>query len=257
MKIAVCVKHSYDVEQLKYDPKTREPLLSEAPKKMGEVDRRALEEALRLKEKLGASVSVFTAGDQSGEDSIRLAYAMGADEGHLVLFRRPDTVDSTVIAEALARAIKRAGPFDLILTGFESTDSSSRLVPAKLSAALNMSFLPNVKSLSIEGNRLLADCETEDAVYKCRTEMPAVVAVSLSINEPRTPTLSMILKASKRPINKLSASDLGLEEKTLDILKVELPEIRRKRIILEASDERKISETVEKLIEALRSEGAL
>lgn len=45
---------------------------------------------------------------------------MGADEGHLVLFRRPDTVDSTVIAEALARAIKRAGPLDLILTGFES-----------------------------------------------------------------------------------------------------------------------------------------
>jgi len=254
--IVVCVKHSYDVQQLKFDPTTRQPMLSEAPKRMSDMDRRAVEEAVRIKEKYGGRVIVVTVGKDDAVDSIKLAYAMGADEGYLLFDSSADQLDTTTVAKALSEAIKRIGNYDLVLCGSASTDGYSWQVPSKLATFLGIPIAVSVRSLEFRGDHVVVECDFEDAIYKYKLGLPAVVAVTLDINEPRSPTLSAILRASRRPITTWNVEDLGVKTVGgLKVVEVKVPEVKRRRVILDATDERKIPEVVQKLVEELRREG--
>lgn len=255
--IIVCVKHSYDVQQLRYDKVNKQFLLAETPRKMGEVDRRALEEALRIKEKYGGKVIALTVGDPDSVDTIRQAYAMGADEGYAVIDKDYGNLDTNSVAMILSYAVRKIGNFDLILCGSESTDGYSRQVPSKLAVYLGLPIVNFVKEVKIEGDYVIALSDYEDGLYRYRVRMPTVIAVTLDINEPRTPTPSAILRASRKPITQWTLKDLGIDglKSRFRVINTYVPETPRKHVILDASTDDKIPDVVQKLVDALRQEG--
>ena len=257
MNIIVCVKYSYDVQQIKFDPKTREPMLAAAPKKIGDMDRRALEEAIRIKEKMGGTVRVLSIGPPRTEDVAKEAYAMGADEVIVVSDEKLKSDDPNVSAKVLAELIKKYD-YDIILCGAASTDGYNWQVAGKIAAILDLPFLPNTVSMEIADGSVVAECDLDDAVYKYKATLPAVVSVSLEINEPRIPTLSAILKASRKQYTKVDLSELGVDvAPEISVSKISVPEVVRKRIVMDASEPEKIEEAVTKLLDELKKEGVL
>jgi electron transfer flavoprotein beta subunit len=257
MDIIVCIKQAYDVQQLKFDPKTGEPMLAAAPRKMSDMDRRALEEALRIKESAGGTVKTITVGPPETRDVVKEIYAMGADEAFVVADMNLDKADSGVTAKLIVETVKKIGNFDLILAGAASTDEYSWQVPAKVAAMLNLPFFPNAISLSIDGD-LVAECDLGDAVYQFKSPLPAVVSVSLEINEPRIPTLSAILKASRKQFTDFRIEDLGVDAiSELELRKVMMPKVERKNVIVDATDPSKMEAELRKILDELRKENVL
>ena len=260
--IIVCVKHSYDVQQLRYDPSTRKFMLAGSPKKMSDMDRRAVEEAIRIKEKHGGKVIALTVGNEDSIDTIRLAYAMGADEGYAVIIKDKDyesELDTNNIAYILAQAIKKIGNFDLILCGAASTDGYSKQVPPKLAVYLGLPFINFVRELRIEGNYAIGTSDYEDGLYTFKAPLPAVVAVTLDINEPRNPTPMAIIRASRKPVNTWTLKDLNIDNiaSSIEVIDTYVPEVKRKHVIIDASTDDKIDKAVQELIDALRKEGVI
>jgi len=258
MDIVVCVKQSYDVQQLKFDPSTGEPMLAGAPKKMSDMDKRALEEALRIKEVNGGRVVAVTAGGSDVREVVKEIYAMGADEVYAVMDDALKDADTTSVAKVLAAAIQKVGNYDLILCGAASTDGYSWQVPAKIAASLNLPYLPNAASLKVEDGKVVTESDLGDAVYVYSSALPAVVSVMLEINEPRIPKLSAILKASRKPFNQLSLSELGVAvDAKMEVLSARMPKVARKNVVFDASDAAKVDEAVAKLVEELHRENLI
>ncbi|ADC65833.1 Electron transfer flavoprotein alpha/beta-subunit [Ferroglobus placidus DSM 10642] len=255
MNVAVCVKYAVDAQQVKFDPKTGEPLLATAPRKISDMDRRAIEEALRLKEKLGGKVVAFSVGDSGVKNAVKEIYAMGVDEVHIVADDKLKNVDTTTTAKILSELIKKVGSFDLILCGAASTDGYSWLVPGKIASFLELSFIPNAVALSVENGKVAVESDMGDGIYKFESSLPAVVSVLLEINEPRIPKLSDILKASKKKAEFHSLEDFEVEFVDSGVEEIRMPKVERKRVIFEVKDN--IDEVVEKLLAELKKEGVL
>ncbi|RLI82158.1 electron transfer flavoprotein subunit beta [Archaeoglobales archaeon] len=257
MDIIVCIKQSYDVQQLKFDPKTGEPMLAGAPRKMSDMDRRALEEALKIKENLGGTVKTVTVGPPESRDVVKEIYAMGADEAFVVTDLKLDKADPDLTAKIIVETIKKIGNFDLILAGAASTDDYSWQIPAKVAALLDLPFFPNAVSMTVDGG-LVVESDLGDAIYKYKAPLPSVVSVSLEINEPRIPTLSAILKASRKQFTDFYLQDLGLEVVTeLEVRKVVMPKVERKNVVVEATDPSKMEDGIKKILDELRKENVI
>ncbi len=256
-KILVGVKFSLKVDNLIMDPRTLEVKEDETPKQMGDMDKRALEEALRIKEKTNGEVTVISIGPPDAKKILMEAYAMGADEAYLLPVESiPDT---HVVSRIIAEFYNKHGPYDLIILGASSTDSFTSTLGARVAGLLGIPILPFAKKIEIEGDEVTIESELGDGTYKFKSKMPAVVTVTLEINEPRIPTLKDILKAKRRQIFEISPNELGVDigESLVKISEVKAYEEKRKNIIFDASDPSKIGEIIDKLIEHLREEGVL
>ncbi len=257
VKILVGVKYSLRVENLAIDPKTKAIILDETPKKMGDMDKRALEEALRLKEKHGGEVTVLCVGPKEANKILLEVYAMGADSAFLIPTN--DYLDTFSVAKIFAKFYEKNGPFDLILLGGASTDSFTGVLGARIAGLLNLPIIPFANQIVLEDLKIKAESALDDGKYKFSAPLPAVVTVTLEINEPRIPKLKDILRAKRQKINELSLSDLELDDLkvTINMTDVRAYEEKRKQIILDATDPSKIDEVVDKLINYLREEGVL
>ncbi|MBX5327886.1 MAG: electron transfer flavoprotein subunit beta/FixA family protein [Candidatus Bathyarchaeota archaeon] len=257
-RIIVCLKQAVDVSQLKVDPATRQLLVAGAPKKMSDFDKNALEEAIRIKEKFGGSVEIFTV-TVTAEDVkaiLREALAMGADKAYVVNDVSFKNIDTFGTAYVLAGAIKKIGGFDLILCGETSLDSFSGLVGARLAELLGLPQVGYVRKLSVEGEVVVAERMLENAVETVKVKLPAVVSVTREINQPRIPSLMMIMKASKKEIVSWVVADLGLQAEKftakIDVVEVLAPKTERKKIKITGES---VQEIAEKLAKALIQEG--
>lgn len=258
MQIFVPVKLAPDVSQLKFDASTGEPLVEACPKTLGDADKCALEEAVRLKEKLGAKVVAATVAPDSGHvRAIRDAYAMGADEGYLVIARGAEKLSTLSVAELLAALIRSTGPYDLILLGSASNDTHSSLVAPMLAAVLDMPVIQGADKLDVSSHAVKATCFMEDGTYTFETALPAVVSITSEANEPRIPTLRDILRSKRLPVKEIRAEELGVKLTDVKVGGVRKYVVPRKRVKFEVSDPSKIEEVVLKFLDALRSEGVL
>src|SRR5256712_1790493 len=165
---------------------------------MSTFDKNAVEESIRLKESSGGSVTIITVGRSDAKKTVKEALAMGGDRGCLVIFAaEPDPHDSLTTAYLLARAIERAGPFDLVLCAEGSSDIYAGQVPPMLSEWLALPFLGYVRKVEIEGRVIRCEQTLEEKVRVLEAELPALVSVVSEITEPRYPTLLQIMHASK------------------------------------------------------------
>lgn len=259
MNIVVCLKQIPDLKYIRV--KDRKPILEGAPLIFGDMDRNALEEAIRIREKLeGTKVIAVALGHAKLKETIKGALAIGADEA--VLLTDPLFVDSDTAATArvLAKAIQRIGGYDLILCGEGSTDNYSSQVGPRLAEILDLPQITYVRKLEIEGKKLKATRNMEESFEVVEAELPAVVTVANEINQPRLALLKDILKAGRKPVQQLTAKDLGLPDSEIgakgsvrEVVSNLAPEQERKHVVFEGD----LKDVVENLVNALTKEGVV
>jgi len=261
VRVLVCVKQAIDVSQLKVDAATRRLITFDAPKKISDFDKNALEEAVRLKETLGGEVVTLTVGPEDAKTTIREALAIGADKAYVVADSSFEGSDTLATSYVLAEAVKKIGQFDLILCGEASIDSFSAQVGPRLAERLNIPVVTYARKLSLEGDVVTAERTWEDSHEAVKVKTPALLTVTKELNEPRIPSLMMIMKASKKEVILWKAADLGISlEKAgekgsaIKVTSVLAPKMERRKIIIK---EETPAETAEKLAKALIQEGVV
>jgi len=151
LRILVCLKQAIDVSQLKADPSTGRLVTAGVPRKISDFDKNALEEAVRLKEKLGGEVVTLTASAEDAKTSIREALAMGADKGYFIYDEALLGSDTLAVSTALAGAVKKIDDFDLILCGEASIDGFSAQIGPRLAELLNIPIVTYARKVALEG----------------------------------------------------------------------------------------------------------
>lgn len=167
-------------------------------------DEFALEEALRLREKNGGSVTALAVGPDGAKDILRTALAMGVDKA--VLVKADENIDSFAVAENLANYAKETNP-ELVLLGKQSVDFDSLQIPSSLAEMLSMPSVSVVTKLTIDGSKATAEREVEGGREVVELTMPCVVSCQKGLNDPRYPKLPDIMKAKSKPIEERAASN--------------------------------------------------
>jgi len=210
MKIAVCVKQVPDATVTKrIDPQTKR-LDRSGESALNPTDLNAVEEALRVKEAQGGEVVLVSMGPEKAVDALRKALAMGADRAVLVTDEAAAGSDLLGTARALAGALEREAA-DLVFFGQASSDGDGAVLWAAVADLLRRPVVSQVASLTVEGGSVTGKRQTEHGYDVIRAPLPAVVAVSDAINEPRYPSLKGIMAAKSKPQETLSLADAGVQ----------------------------------------------
>jgi electron transfer flavoprotein beta subunit len=210
MKIAVCVKQVPDATVHKrIDPATKR-LDRSGEAALNPTDVNAVEEALRIKEAQGGEVVLVSLGPEKAVDSLRKALAMGADRAVLVSDEAAAGSDLVGTSKALAAALEREAA-DLILFGQASSDGDGSVLWAAVADRLRRPLISQVATLTVEGESVTGKRQTEHGYDLIKAPLPAVVAVSDAINEPRYPSLKGIMGAKTKPQETLSLDSFGVD----------------------------------------------
>ena len=252
MNIIVCAKQVVDVSEMKVDPSTKKPILQGVPQKISDIDKNAMEEAIKIKDKQGGKITVVTVGPADAKERIKELLAMGADEGVLVI--PPDKHDYHVVSSLLAGTIKKIGEYDIILCGEASIDLFSGQTGPQLAGLLNIPQITYAQSVNAEKDKVVAERNMGDKAVTTESTYPVLITVTKEINEPRLPSLMQILGAANKPINEWSADSL-INKMTPKVETVELKGVsmERKNIVYQND----LDESVNKLVESLAKEGVL
>jgi electron transfer flavoprotein beta subunit len=210
LNIVVCVKQVPDTTAEKRLGSDNRLDRASVENILNPFDEYAVEEAIQIKERQGADVTVLCLGPQSAETALRKALSMGADSAVLVSDPTLAGSDTLGTAYTLAMALKKL-PFDLILTGMQSTEARTGQVPAAIGEFLNLPVLALASKLELNGGMARIHRQTEGATVVLEGKLPALVSVSKGINEPRYPGVKGIMMAKRKEIKLFSAADLGLD----------------------------------------------
>jgi len=212
MKIAVCAKFVPDAAaHARIDPQTKR-LDRSGEGELNQFDVHAVEEALKLKEAGGEGVEVVivSLGPERALEAMRKGLAMGADRIVLVSDEGAAGSDLVATSRVLAAALEREEP-DLVLFGQQASDSDGAVLWAAVADRLRRPLVSQVAELTHEDSKVKGKRQTEYGYDVIEAHLPAVVAVSDAINDPRYPSLKGIMGAKKKPQETVSLGDLGIE----------------------------------------------
>jgi electron transfer flavoprotein beta subunit len=212
LNVVVCIKQVPDTEQ----PIRVKPDGSGIEEQginwiLNYYDEHAVEEALRIREKAGGTVTVVCVGTQRATEAVRTALAMGADEGILVADPPLGCSDHLSIARVLSKVVGTL-QWDLLLCGRLATDDNASVVGAALAEYLGSPQATAISKLELRDGAAVVEREFEGGAQTLEVALPAVFTVERTINEPRYPTLPGIMKAKRKEIKMLTITDLGLAE---------------------------------------------
>jgi len=209
LKIVCCVKQTFATDariHLDADGQIAEERVSHV---VNPYDEFAVEEALRIKERLGADVAILSVGGKRADQAIRQCLAMGADRGLRIDDQGLPDRDEAATAAILAAALREMN-CDLILCGKTSVDSNAAEVPARLAEALGLAQISAVSKLEVAEGRARGWSEGDGLTTVVEAALPVLATAEKSLNMPRYPTLPNILRAKKKPIGVMTLADLGL-----------------------------------------------
>jgi electron transfer flavoprotein beta subunit len=211
MKIAVCVKQVPDATVHKrIDPGTKR-LERSGEAALNPFDVHAVEEALRIKEADGdGEIVAVSLGPENAMESLRKALAMGVDRAVLVSDGSAAGSDLVATGYALAKALEREQA-DLVLFGQQANDSDGAVLWAAVADRLRRPVISQVAELTVGDGKVRGKRQTEFGYDVIEAPLPAVVAVSDAINEPRYPSLKGIMGAKKKPQETVALADVGVE----------------------------------------------
>jgi len=210
VKIAVCVKHVPEGASKRIDPGTKR-LDRSGEGALNSFDSHAVEEALRLRDAGGeGEVVAVSMGPEKALDSLRKALAMGVDRAVLVSDDALAGSDLVATSAALAKALEREQA-DLVLFGQQASDSDGAVLWAAVADRLRAPMISQAAELTLSDGSIRGKRQTEFGYDVIEAPLPAVVAVSDAINEPRYPSLKGIMGAKRKPQETLSLGDLGLD----------------------------------------------
>jgi electron transfer flavoprotein beta subunit len=210
MKIAVCAKYVPEATaQRRLDPQTKR-LDRSGEGTLNQFDVHAVEEALKLRDASGeGEVVIVSLGPERALEAMRKALAMGADRVVLVSDDAAAGSDLVATSRVLAAALEREGA-DLVLFGQQANDSDGAVLWAAVADRLQRPLISQVAELEHEGGKVRGKRQTEFGYDVIEAPLPAVIAVSDAINEPRYPSLKGIMGAKKKPQETVSLGDLGV-----------------------------------------------
>lgn len=207
MQVVVCVKQIPDpASPSSLDPATNR-LVRPPEQILDDTDRYGIEVGLQLGEKTGGSVTLVSMGPEGTMQGIRQALAMGVDRAVIIDDPGLEGSDALTTAKVLAAAAHRVG-FDVLVAGVESTDGYSGVVPQMVAELLDVPALTYARKVELAGPRLRIERQTSGGFDVVQSDTPAVLAVTAGAVEPRYPTFRGIMAAKKKPVDRISASDL-------------------------------------------------
>ena len=226
MKVLVAVKRviDYNVKvRVKSDGSGVE--LANVKMSMNPFDEIGVEEAVRMKEAGTASeIVAISLGVQQCQETIRTALAMGADRGiHIVT---DDPLEPLAVAKLIAAAVAKENP-DIVILGKQAIDDDANQTGQMLAALLGWPQATFASEVTAENGGLTVTREVDGGLETIKTSLPAVVTTDLRLNEPRYASLPNIMKAKKKPIDRLTPDELGVDTAPrLEVLSVVEPEKR-------------------------------
>lgn len=173
-------------------------------------DEFAVEEALRIKEAHGGSVSILSAGSEKAVEAIRTALAMGADKGILVNVPDRDIYDGLTTAKILSAVLKET-PFDMIIAGQRAVDDDNFQVGPATAEFLNIPHISMVIKQEITNGKIKCHRTVDGGTVTLEAPLPVLFTTQRGINEPRYTSLPGIMKAKKKPIDMKTITDIGLD----------------------------------------------
>ena len=178
---------------------------------LDEINERAVEEALKIKEADGGEVTILTAGPDRATDAIRKALSMGADKAIHIKDDQLHGSDAVQTAYVLARALGTVEGVELVIAGNEATDGRVGAIPAMIAEYLELPHLTHLRKLTLEGETLKGERETDEGIFHVEAQLPAIVSVNEKINEPRFPSFKGIMAAKKKEVTVLTLAEIGVE----------------------------------------------
>ena len=211
MKIAVCVKQVPEAAVHKRIDAATKRLDRSGEAGLNSFDANAIEEALRIKEAASeGEVVLVSMGPARAVDAMRKGLAMGADRALLVADDEAAGSDLVATSYVLAKLLEREQP-DLVLFGQQASDSDGAVLWAAVAERLRCPLVSQAAELELDSGKVRVKRQTEFGYDRIEAPLPAVVAVSDAINEPRYPSLKGIMGAKSKPQETLSLADLGVE----------------------------------------------
>ncbi len=212
MNVIVCVKQIPDPALPgELDPSTN-TLKRDGKLILDESDSYGVEMALQLVTAAGGGeVSLVSMAPNDETSGLRTALAMGAAKAVLVSDPSLAGADALTTAKVLAAASKKLGDVDLIIAGTESSDGYTGTVPEQIAEVLGLPSITFAKSIEITDGTLKVARQTEAGYDEVTCPLPAVVSVTAGVVEPRYPSFKGIMAAKSKPVETVTAGDLGIE----------------------------------------------
>jgi electron transfer flavoprotein beta subunit len=219
VRVVVCIKQVPDTSEVKINPETNTLMREGVASIVNPFDEYAVEEGIRIKEKLGGETIVVTMGPPQADEALKTALAMGCDKGYLVSDRAFAGSDTWATANTLAGAIRKIeaneGPVDIVICGKQAIDGDTGQVGPGIAVRLNLpplTYVSKVREIDPDKKTIIVERMMERGKEVVKSALPVLLTVVKDINAPRYPSLFEIKKASKKPLIKLSFSDLGIRE---------------------------------------------
>jgi len=189
-------------------------------------DDNAIEEAVKIKEAGKATeIIAITVGEEKSQETVRKALAVGADRG--ILIKTEGIVEPLAVAKALQKIVEKEKP-DLVFMGKQAIDDDCNQTGQMLSALLNWPQATFASKIEIKDRTLEVTREIDEGLETIEVNLPAIVTCDLRLNEPRYASLPNIMKSKKKPLEILTAADLGVDTTPrVQQIKVEEPPKRK------------------------------
>jgi electron transfer flavoprotein beta subunit len=189
-------------------------------------DDNAIEEAVKIKEAGKATeVVAITVGEEKAQETVRKALAVGADRG--IHVKADGILEPLAVSKILQKIVEKENP-DLVFMGKQAIDDDCNQTGQMLSALLNWPQATFASKIDVKDNKLEVTREIDEGLETIEINVPAIVTCDLRLNEPRYASLPNIMKAKKKPIEEISASDLGIDTSPrVEQIKVEEPPKRK------------------------------
>jgi len=259
MKIISLIKQVPDTSiALKINAEATDIVYQDVPWVINPYDEYAVEEALRIKEKLGGSVTLISIGPDRVTDILRGALAMGADEAIHLKDAAFDGSDAYSIAFILSKVLQLSG-FDIIICGKQAVDDGWGQVGAALAEMLNITSVSSILKLEVAEDRkhAIAHREIDEGLEIVKAPLPALFTAQQGLNKPRYASLPGIMKAKKKEIKILDAGSMGVspdevgrKASRIEIKRLSYPPARKQGKILQGD----AMNITKELVNLLRSE---
>jgi len=256
LKIICLIKQVPDTTDIKINPETNTLIREGVPSIINPFDMYAIEEGLRIKEKLGGEVIAISMGPPQAEEALREALSLGIDEVLLLSHPSFAGADTWATSYTLAQAIRKLSPYDLILCGRQASDGDTGQVGPGVAEQLNIPQVAFVRRIEEIGPEMaVAQRMTEEGYEVIQTPLPALLSVVKEINEPRLPSLRGKLRAKGAEIPIWGVDELGVKEEDVGldgsptkVLRIFTPPAREKGEIWEGDPD----EAADRLFNKLR-----
>jgi electron transfer flavoprotein beta subunit len=253
MKSAVLIKQVLEAPTIHGEPGGQGTVGTDSQRVTNPFDLFAIEEALQTREKQGGEVVAITLGGETAVEVLRDALARGANQVVHLKDAAFDELDAPGAAKVLAAAVKKLGEVDLVFVGKQTIDTNTSLTGPMVAGHLGLTLLTEVfKVLEIdpEGRSITVERLLEGGRQVVKGKLPAVIAITKDINEPRYPSLLGIRKASKAPVTVWGAADLEVSATpSTSVASRSVPPARPEGELFEGEAEELVAKLTDKLAE--------